>query len=935
MHHIVESNSALDQAMRAAQPGDTILLKNATEPYVIKAGPHDDLQGITFASFDASNQATVGTLRISGAHDLTFDGLRFSSVDMTDPEIRDVMVFWSSNITIRNSTLQADANAPVTIEAVAELGDAAKAQSAVFARGADGFVFENNVVSNYNFGIYLDQSSNVRVSGNEISELQGDGIQMSEVTGILIEGNYFHDFLGTDQEINHMDMIQMWTTGTESASKNVTISGNYFENGAGYGTQTIHMRNELVDTGLAGKELYYQNININNNVIYNSHLNAINVGETAVLNISNNTIVGNTANGLLSSGEIYYTSPSIRSSSHSEGVRITDNIAADVIFRGGDTPPDAVVDGNLLIDYTDTSSPVYLGNLFLNAAFGGDIDAVGLQARPGGLLDGAGIGAPATVFDPTPAALTPAFTVEKVPSVKPVYRFDAGLTANQEGFVGADGGVYVWTFADGTVMEGQVVERAFSDHGQQAVTLNVLANGTQATTRGSVGVDDPVLFELRSVAGHVADTSGYLSALAYDLGAATTSGFQISNGGALEVNRNNDQLYNLDQFSLSFDIKRDSATSGDGVIAQIWNSFSLRLDEGALRFDIVTSDGATYDVVSEDDALADTAWHRVMLVFDGVGGSVGLYVDGALVGEGDAAGVTKPLESWGLAFGFPWGNGFNGLMNNVLMVAANASAEADFDGFLTRRATAELLGESMFAEIASNEFLKLEGLLDEGPTLHLSDHGKVNAVGVDDADPSVTGAAQADLLLGDSNANVLVSGGGDDVLLGLGGEDTLNGQSGADFMDGGDGDDTLLGRDGNDLLIGGAGADRMFGGEGDDVYFVDHVGDIVVEGVDRGDDKVITTANFTITSIVETVEFRGSDDLMGEGNSLANTFIGNAGDNRLNGRAGDDRLFGGDGADLLLGGAGSDFLVGGADNDQISVRGGGSRCDPVQSGRRL
>ena len=90
-------------------------------------------------------------------------------------------------------------------------------------------------------------------------------------------------------------MIQFWTSGTTSPSTNITIRGNILNSGAGDWTRSIFMRNEMVDLGLAGDEMFYQNILIENNVIYNAHAHGITVGETDGLTIRNNTILYNPA----------------------------------------------------------------------------------------------------------------------------------------------------------------------------------------------------------------------------------------------------------------------------------------------------------------------------------------------------------------------------------------------------------------------------------------------------------------------------------------------------------------------------------------------------------------------------------------------------------------------------------------------------------------
>jgi Ca2+-binding RTX toxin-like protein len=68
---------------------------------------------------------------------------------------------------------------------------------------------------------------------------------------------------------------------------------------------------------------------------------------------------------------------------------------------------------------------------------------------------------------------------------------------------------------------------------------------------------------------------------------------------------------------------------------------------------------------------------------------------------------------------------------------------------------------------------------------------------------NLTGTGYADVLIGNSSANVIKGLGGNDILLGTTGNDTLYGGAGNDILIGGDGTDTLYGEAGSDLLIGG------------------------------------------------------------------------------------------------------------------------------------
>ena len=86
---------------------------------------------------------------------------------------------------------------------------------------------------------------------------------------------------------------------------------------------------------------------------------------------------------------------------------------------------------------------------------------------------------------------------------------------------------------------------------------------------------------------------------------------------------------------------------------------------------------------------------------------------------------------------------------------------------------------------------------------------------------------------------------------------------------------------------------------GHDVYFVDNIGDGIVENVGEGNhDVVFATANFQLSANVEYLVLQGNANLQGSGNSLANVIYGNTGNNILDGAAGADAMYGGAGDDV-------------------------------------
>jgi Ca2+-binding RTX toxin-like protein len=169
-------------------------------------------------------------------------------------------------------------------------------------------------------------------------------------------------------------------------------------------------------------------------------------------------------------------------------------------------------------------------------------------------------------------------------------------------------------------------------------------------------------------------------------------------------------------------------------------------------------------------------------------------------------------------------------------------------------------------------------------------------VGTPNADPALTGTANAD------------------VIAGLAGDDAISGLGAADKLCGDAGFDTLTGGRGNDELDGGA--------EGGVASYSD--ASLAIDAdLSAGPSSTVAVAGGetdTLYSIQNIIGSGAGDQVDGSTNF---EFIdGLAGIDTLNGAGGNDRLEGGTEGDFLDGGAGADRLFGEAGDDELTATDG-------------
>ncbi|MBB5516277.1 Ca2+-binding RTX toxin-like protein [Rubricella aquisinus] len=892
---IVSTQAELTAALDTATGGETILLASGyygdlqISPKSLKnsEGVYDST--VTIKSLNPEDPAVFNSVEIAGGQNMHFADLKFEFTpqegDGTTTRVFDIHG-WSladrdaSNITVENSLfvgqpvpddLGGDPNDPEDVYAHGGNVAGMATGIAFSANGASDISFIGNEVTNFYRGVVFSDTDDINFSDNYIHGLRSDGADFAQVKNVLIEGNEIRDMTPWRHEDavakgDHADLIQFWTSSTTEPSENIIIRDNLLHVSDGDPSQSILMRNELVDSGQAGEEMFYRNILIEDNLIYNAQAHGTRIGEGFDITIKNNTYIQN-----IDHADGTVTVPAITVALTSENVTIENNIVPRIANEDAMRDLGFNISNNLMIQNTDPNGENYVGDLFIDALSGKYSSVADLQLIPGSAADGMGVGAAMTQFNETPEALT---AIARQASGEYLgddnyFVFDASLTADAQGFTGARA-TYLWDFGDGTQATGPLVEHRYASHGDYKVTLTVTGeDGAVSINEMKAVVDNPVLFELGLAADGVIDTSSYNVALSGD-GAADaivtlddgSLAYQLSNASTLTLDRAASQLYSHDQFTFSLDLKRDMAHDGGGYLMMWISSMRLQIDDaGFLTFDFWNADEQHFEMVS-DTAISDTDWHDLSVSYNAHLEEAVFFLDGQTIGSAFMEGFTDARESWGMQLGYSFKDNFEGLIRNVTL-SNQALDENGMPPVPDEPAPAPEAPTPMPEAPAPSEEPLPENRIDLAPG----------------------GAIQG----GTSDADLIVGTDGDDIAKGLDGDDVFQMGDGDDIVNGGAGDDIMYGGAGNDTLRGFAGTDTAYGGAGDDLIYAN-----IAYGEDGND----------------TLRGGKEDDYLSGGD----------GDDVLIGDNGNDVLIGGDGADILKAGNGDDILV--ADMLDIRIQGG-------------
>jgi hypothetical protein len=658
---IVHNSKELSSFLASAQGGEMIYLDPTEQTVELKLdGINSPKTPVTIKPLKPGANFNISYLKLTKSSNLIFEGLPFSmqrkGAVATGPS--NIEITGSQNITFSNCIMKGTATGYISITDINN-----RSANLSLIRESDGITFTNNDISSYFQGFQFLEVKHITVTGNEIQKIQGDGLRMGGVVDVVISGNSFHDFLGSDQIANHSDMIQLWSTNAVIVSHNILISDNTLNSGEGSATQSIFMRNEQADQPASHDDQFYNNITIENNLIYNGHSHGITVGETNGLTIANNTLLQNPRSTMGNGAKRISWAPGIHIAKRALAVKINNNVTRVV-----DAGPDANIYGNLIVDYSSSNQPNSVDQLYIGARYGGQLPPIALHVLPRGLADVRGLGSTLTKREISDWNESVFFRARELGEKPGNMGFEVQKLPSAKGSPEQINAGYAWDFGDGATAIGKTVQHAFPTPGRFKITLRIMGpSGSTGQYWNYITVPEPLLFRMQDNGTEIVDASSYHSGVKSKLQTSQLgpiSGLPtltLSKDSYIEIGRGESQFFDLQKFGMSFFFKCDAVCQA-GTVVMIHKSFDLQMTEAReIQFHLIDSIGQNVALRSGRTRVADNKWHHFVLNYDAPAGNAKLYIDGVLISKTAATAATRPMQSWGLALGNQFNNSVQGI----------------------------------------------------------------------------------------------------------------------------------------------------------------------------------------------------------------------------------------------------------------------------------
>ena len=628
---VARSNAELRSALDALEDagGGTVLLDAAGGPYDVTVRGHRGADGpLVITSLDAEDPATIRSLDIIHSEKVAIADLKLDGGEADRSQ--EAGIFNSKDVALISIEATGRANGFLS-----ENGETQRGDGAVLVRDSQDVMIADSSFYGFMHAIGALDTTGLKVIGNDISGIQGDGFRGGGIQDALFEGNHFHDFYGSTQTLNHSDMIQLWSSKVDQINARVVIRDNVFDAGEMAATQTIFIGHEAYGHPERGPSAAYEDITIEGNVVFNGARNGIVVTATNNAVIRDNTVLWSkdaTTKQTIDSGPANDV-PWIRVSDM-PGLVVENNVAPNISTSNGVLDA-ALREHNTVLDFLDASSPNYAYDHIVNLE-GGDGDARDLEIRTDSPLFGVA-GAPMS----SPVGQE---GVEALLSQSPIagaplgVSLEAGLS-RADGTPLGEGATYVWRLDGELAFEGETLDWVFDAPGRHMVALEVTApDGRTDTIERAVDIAAPELVAFDFSQG-VQDLSAYGAEVAIRgedyLGEGT---FLLRPDTGLSMGRKEAQLTNLEQFEIALGFAKSQAGGTGALVGQHGRLKAEVLADGGIRFELSTTEGR-FEVRTQPGLVLDTEAHDLVLGFDAEAGTMTVTLDGALVAQGQAGGM--------------------------------------------------------------------------------------------------------------------------------------------------------------------------------------------------------------------------------------------------------------------------------------------------------
>ena len=664
---IVGDSNSLNTAIErlAKGSGGLILLKSSKDAYRVEISDPGDRRTdapVEIRSLDPDEPAVIEHFMATNR-----EGLTITDVVMRQTGDRDEH-YARSNFLLHMRGCEDVAITDVTFEGWADgpLGipgsDAPRAINLATFQDSRGVRLEDSTVFGFHHGVALVNARDVTIAGNDVSGLTGDGVRIGGAQDVRVEANVFHDFFGSTPGVNHPDMIQFWGANIRQNTERVAIVDNVFHTGEGPSYQMIFGNNEH----RAKNGWLFEDITVEHNVLFGSNNHMISLGDTRNLKVRNNTVMINDDTMTLVDGgtwrDPFEGFVEVRSS---KGQVVARNIAE--AFRD---PADAL--DNTVLTRSSVEPGGNVRDHVTNWSAQGSGDLRDLTLRPDSPLNGVH-GSRLTWFSEEVDALLAVARVERSWDDLSRVVFDAGLTRDADGLVGAGEASFTWTFDDGTVKTGRRVSHDFGEGGRRGYTLEVAhADGSRDAIERDIEIGHATLLDLRTASGRVWDASPHATPLTVDGDVRLTErgiwlGGTESNGTYVEIPRDESHVQGRRAFDIGLTL--DPAKGSSGTFLEIGRVFEAGVTRtGAVSVKLRTLDtgDAFASATTKGGVFGDGEPHRLNIVYDRE--RLALYVDGEVAAETALTGRVVDGGWYGFRIGNFWGGaGFRGEVSDFMM----------------------------------------------------------------------------------------------------------------------------------------------------------------------------------------------------------------------------------------------------------------------------